>query len=78
MIYYKENYKISLKNSSEKSSEKILNLINKDNYISAKEISNIIWISSRAVEKNLKKLKEKWIIKRIWPDRWGYWEIISH
>jgi ATP-dependent DNA helicase RecG len=60
---------------SEKSSEKILELIRQNKSISAKEISSILKISDRAVEKNIAKLKSKGILKRVGPDKGGHWEI---
>ena len=43
--------------------------------ISAKELSRIIGISQRKIEENIKKLKKKEIIKRIGPDKGGYWKV---
>ena len=61
--------------SSEKSSEKILRIIKENPHINAEEISLKINISSRAVEKNISKLKKDGLIKRIGPDKGGYWEV---
>ena len=66
-----------MKEGSEKSSEKILSLIRENPKISAKEISEIIGISSRDVEKNIAKLKEKGFLKRVGPAKGGYWKIIK-
>jgi len=66
-----------MKQGSEKSSEKILSLIRENPKISAKEISEIIGISSRDVEKNIAKLKEKGFLKMVGPARGGYWKIIK-
>ena len=67
-------------NSSEKtsnSSEKILELIQQDPKISAAGIAMEIGISSRGVEKQIKKLREAGIIKRNGADKGGYWEIVN-
>ena len=61
--------------SSEKSSEKILDLIKNKPTISAAEIAMEIDMSARGVEKQIRKLREAGIIKRIGADRGGYWEI---
>ena len=66
--------------SSEKtsnSSEKILELIKQDSKISAAGIAMEIGISSRGVEKQIKKLREAGIIKRNGADKGGYWEIVN-
>ncbi|MFA5434262.1 MAG: ATP-binding protein [Candidatus Paceibacterota bacterium] len=72
----KSSEKSSEKNS-EKSSEKVLGMIKGNRRISAKEIGELLGISSRQVEKNIAKLKEEKLIKRIGPDKGGYWEIID-
>ena len=59
------------------SSEKILAQIKQKPTISAVEIAMQIEMSSRGVEKQIRKLREKGIIKRIGADRGGYWEIIK-
>ena len=68
--------------SSEKSSEKlsaikerILELISEDNVISADAMATLIGISSRAVEKNIKQLRDAGILERINGDRGGHWKI---
>ncbi len=63
--------------SSERSSEKILTLIKSKPTISAAEIAMIIGLSSRGVEKQIKKLREAGVIKRIGADYGGYWAIIA-
>ena len=59
-----------------KSSERIHDLIKKKPTISAAEIAMEIDMSSRGVEKQIKKLREAGIIKRNGADFGGYWEII--
>lgn len=57
------------------SSEKILELINSDKYVSASAMAEVINISERAVEKQIAKLKELGILKRVGPNKGGYWKI---
>lgn len=59
------------------SSEKILELIKQNPKISAAGIAMEIGISSRGVEKQIKKLREAGIIKRNGADKGGYWEIVN-
>ena len=70
-----ERKEISSETAS-KSSERILDLIKKKPTISAAEIAMEIDMSSRGVEKQIKKLREAGIIKRNGADFGGYWEII--
>lgn len=59
-----------------KSSERILELIKQKPSISAAEIAMEIDMSSRGVEKQIKKLREAVIIKRNGADYGGFWEIV--
>ena len=59
------------------SQQKIIQLIAANPKISKREMSNKIEISSTAIDKNIKSLKDKKIIKRIGSDRSGHWEIID-
>lgn len=60
-----------------KSSERILDLIKNKPTISAAEIAMEIDMSSRRVEKQIKKLREAGVIRRNGADFGGYWEIIN-
>ncbi len=62
---------------SVKSSEKILARITEKPGISAGELAKILGISSRAVEKQISRLKEKGTLKRVGPDRGGHWKILE-
>ena len=65
--------------SSEKSSEKnqaIIAAIKYNSKVSAAEIAMQLGLSSRAVEKRIKILRETGIIRRIGSDKGGYWEVI--
>lgn len=66
-----------VRREKEKSSERILDLIKNKPTISAAEIAMEIDMSSRGVEKQIKKLREAGIIKRNGADFGGYWEIVN-
>jgi len=55
----------------------IVKLIIENKYISKREISNKIGISSTAVDKNISKLKQEKIIIRVGPAKGGHWEVIE-
>jgi ATP-dependent DNA helicase RecG len=61
----------------EKISEKILRLLKDDKNRSAKNLSEIIGISDRAIEKQLAKLQNQGKLNRIGPDKGGCWEVIN-
>lgn len=54
---------------------KIIQLIEKNKFVSAKEIAATIKISHRKVQENMLKLKSSGRIKRIGPAKGGHWQI---
>jgi ATP-dependent DNA helicase RecG len=66
----------SSEKSREKSSEKILDLVRQNPAFSAREIAEALGLTSRAVEKQLGKLKKEGRLKRIGPDKGGHWEVV--
>jgi len=54
---------------------KIMEAMQKDPYISAIKLSEVVGISHRKIESNIAKLKEKGLIRRIGPAKGGHWEI---
>jgi len=60
---------------SEKTREKILSNLNATPYITMNELTKIVGISKKGVEWQMAKLKKEGRIKRIGPDKGGYWEV---
>jgi len=50
--------------------------IAKNPRISKQKLANKIGISTTAIDKNIAKLKQKKLLKRIGPDKGGHWEMI--
>ncbi len=63
-----------LLNSTE---EQILNLINREKYITQAELSKLLDLSENCIYKNLRTLKAKGIIERIGSNKKGYWKILN-
>ena len=61
--------------SSEKSSEKILALVQENPRISAKSMAIHLGLSSRAVEKQIAQLKANGRLERVGPDKGGHWVV---
>ena len=61
--------------SSEKGSDKILAIIRNDNKATINDISEQVGLSTRAVEKQLKKIRESGIITRIDSRKENSWKI---
>jgi ATP-dependent DNA helicase RecG len=57
------------------SQRKIVELIKANPKISKKEMSESIGISTTAVDKHIRSLREKGILKRVGGDRSGHWEL---
>jgi len=56
---------------------KIIELMRENKYITTKELSEHIKISTTAVDNNISKLKKKGLLRRIGPAKGGHWEIIK-
>ena len=57
--------------------KKIVKLILKKPSVTIKEMAEAIGISTTAIDKNLNKLKEKEIIRRVGGDKGGSWEFVE-
>jgi ATP-dependent DNA helicase RecG len=63
--------------TTQKTTQKIVELIKKNPEISRKDIANIIeGITEDGVKYHITKLKDQGLIKRIGPDKGGHWKII--
>ena len=62
--------------ASQKTSQKIIDLIKEDPYISTSKMAEIIGVDRRNIARNIKKLKEQGAVRRVGPDKGGFWEII--
>ena len=54
----------------------ILNEIERNCFVTAQQLSEILHISLRKTKENISKLKEKGLIRRIGADKGGHWEIV--
>ena len=63
--------------SREKSREKIIKIIRDNPTVTQLELSNMLRISTKAIEKHIKNLRKDGIIRRVGPDKGGHWEVIN-
>jgi predicted HTH transcriptional regulator len=70
-----ETTKIEPEKKSEKKSEKILEVIDNNKFVTISELAEIIGISDRSIERNLEKLQKEKKLKRVGADKGGYWKI---
>ena len=62
--------------TSQKTSQKIIDLIKEDSYISTSKMAEIIGVDRRNIARNIKKLQEQGVVRRVGPDKGGFWEVI--
>lgn len=60
-----------------KNQERILIEIEKNNYITQKELALLLNITDRTVQRNTAILQEQGLLKRVGPAKSGYWELIK-
>ena len=60
-----------------KSSVKILQFLRGNAQLSIPELSSLIGISTRAIEKNIKTLQSKGQLQRIGGAKGGYWQVLE-
>jgi ATP-dependent DNA helicase RecG len=56
--------------------KKILNYIEQNNIVSAKEISMLLQVTDRTIEREIQKMRKMAIIERVGGDKGGYWKIL--
>ena len=77
--FFAELFAQKIKTPGEKLGENrlgIIKLMQANQQISIAELSRLIGISTTAIERNIKYLKEKEIIKRVGGAKGGHWEVI--
>ena len=62
--------------SMQKSMQKILGHIMDNPQITLSELADKLNMTRNGIDKNIKKLKEQGILRRVGPDKGGHWEIL--
>jgi ATP-dependent DNA helicase RecG len=62
---------------SQKTSEKIISILSDSPKTTINELAKKLDIQSSAIKKHLRNLKQQGLIRRIGPDKGGYWEVIE-
>ena len=63
--------------TTQKTTQKILEQIKLNPFISREELAEVCGLTSDGIKYNIRKLREKGIIKRIGPDKGGHWEVVE-
>lgn len=74
---YEATSEKSNQKSSQKSDQKILSIMKSMPGITMAEIANAIGLSIAGVKKNIRKLKDANLIRRVGPDKGGHWEAVG-
>lgn len=72
-----ENFKSGEKIKLGKTEKMILQLIENQSDITINILAKKLHLGSTAIENNLSKLKQKGLIRRVGPDKGGFWEILK-
>ena len=67
----------SVQKNVQKSVQKIVSLIKANPHITTQAIADQLGINRSGVARHIKRLQEQGIIRRIGPDKGGYWEVIN-
>ena len=79
-IIFNRSVRMSEKNREEpreKTREKILNIIQNQPKITIKELAGIIGLTVKGIDWQVSQLKKENLLKRIGPDKGGYWEVLK-
>lgn len=63
--------------SSQKSSQKVIELIQGDPTITIGRLAQLVGITDRAIKKQLERLQAENRIRRVGPDKGGHWEVVE-
>ena len=62
---------------SEKTSEKIIRALHYNHAMTIAELAKNFGLSTRSIERNLQKLQKEGRLRRIGPQKGGYWEVVQ-
>ena len=60
-----------------KTRDAMLRLIKENPSITRKELANLLNLTVKGIEWNIKQLKDAGILQRIEPDKGGHWEVVE-
>ena len=65
------------KDTTQKTTQKIIKAITKKSDITQKELAVFIGITEDGIKYHITRLRKEGILKRIGPDKGGYWEVVK-
>ena len=67
---------VNVPETSQKTSQIMIDLIKEDPYITTAKMAEFIGIDRRNITRIIKKLHDQGVVRRVGPDKGGFWEII--
>ena len=65
------------KKTSGKTSGKILDALVQDKNLTIPELARLIGVTERSIERNIRKLQDQGLLRRVGPAKGGHWEVIE-
>jgi ATP-dependent DNA helicase RecG len=62
---------------SEKTPDRILRLVSVNKTITISELAHALGVTPRTIERNIKMLQSQGLLRRVGPDKGGYWDVIK-
>jgi ATP-dependent DNA helicase RecG len=63
--------------TSGKTSGKILSNLKQDKNLTIPDLARLIGVTERSIERNIRKLQDLGLLRRIGPAKGGHWEVIE-
>lgn len=63
--------------TSGKTSGKILDILRQHEHLTIPELARLIGVTERSIERNIRKLQEQGLLRRVGPAKGGHWEVIE-
>jgi len=63
--------------TSGKTSGKILDNLKEDEHLTIPELARLIGVTERSIERNIRKLQEQGLLRRVGPAKGGHWKVIE-
>ena len=81
VFHYKKDVKTSqestLKSTLKGTQKKILEIISENAYITIPKVAEQLNLNVRGVAKHFKSLQEQGFLRRVGPDKGGYWKVVE-
>ena len=58
-------------------SGKILDILKQEEHLTIPELARLIGVTERSIERNIRKLQDQGLLRRIGPAKGGHWEVIE-